>query len=239
MPGRAAPGRGHLEAYCSGLGRRRGSRSACSARTRTRTTSVARAAIAALDEIGTHLGAAIGSLVNIFGPEVVVVGGGFGLAAGELLLGPAREVVRREALAPARRRCRIVARRARRGRRADRRGARRLRGARVAARVPLAVCATPIGNLDDVTLRVLARAARGRRRARRGHAAHARLLDRHGIEARLSRYHEHNEAARVAELVPRLEAGERVALVSRRGPAGDLRSGRAARARRRSTRASR
>jgi 16S rRNA (cytidine1402-2'-O)-methyltransferase len=86
--------------------------------------------------------------------------------------------------------------------------------------VPLAVCATPIGNLEDVTLRVLEelRAAdlvlcEDTRRTRV-------LLDRHGIEARLLSYHEHNEAKRTAELVPRLEAGERIALVSDAGLPG-------------------
>jgi 16S rRNA (cytidine1402-2'-O)-methyltransferase len=43
------------------------------------------------------------------------------------------------------------------------------------------------------------------------------LLERHGIKARLLSYHEHNEAARVAELLPRLAAGERIALVSDAG----------------------
>src|SRR5207237_8291657 len=46
------------------------------------------------------------------------------------------------------------------------------------------------------------------------------LLERHGIAARLLSYHEHNEAARVAELLPRLEAGERIALVSDAGLPG-------------------
>ncbi len=86
--------------------------------------------------------------------------------------------------------------------------------------MPLAVCATPIGNLDDVTLRLLEELA----------AAdvvlcedtrHTRiLLQRHGIEARLVSYHEHNEAARTAELLPRLRAGERIALVSDAGLPG-------------------
>jgi 16S rRNA (cytidine1402-2'-O)-methyltransferase len=86
--------------------------------------------------------------------------------------------------------------------------------------MPLAVCATPIGNLEDVTLRVLAELA----------AAdvvlcedtrHTRvLLERHGIQARLLSYHEHNEAKRTAELLPRLEAGERLALVSDAGLPG-------------------
>jgi glucokinase len=63
----------------------------------------------ALAGIGHSLGAAIGSLVNIFDPELVIVGGGFGAAAGELVLGPARETARREAIYPADERLRIVA----------------------------------------------------------------------------------------------------------------------------------
>jgi 16S rRNA (cytidine1402-2'-O)-methyltransferase len=86
--------------------------------------------------------------------------------------------------------------------------------------MPLAVCATPIGNLEDVTLRVL----RELREADLVLCEDTRrtrvLLDRHGIEARLRSYHEHNEAARTAEVLPRLEAGERVALVSDAGMPG-------------------
>ena len=44
---------------------------------------------------------AIASLLNLFHPEIVVIGGGFGAAAGEQLLEAARAVIRREALAPA------------------------------------------------------------------------------------------------------------------------------------------
>jgi glucokinase len=58
--------------------------------------------------LGRHLGVGIATLVNIFAPEVVVIGGGL-VAAGELLLGPAREVVAERALFPARERVRIVA----------------------------------------------------------------------------------------------------------------------------------
>jgi 16S rRNA (cytidine1402-2'-O)-methyltransferase len=86
--------------------------------------------------------------------------------------------------------------------------------------VPLAVCATPIGNLEDVTLRVLdeLRAAdvvlcEDTRQTRV-------LLERHGISVRVLSYHEHNEAKRTAELLPRLEAGERLALVSDAGLPG-------------------
>jgi len=86
--------------------------------------------------------------------------------------------------------------------------------------MPLAVCATPIGNLEDVTLRVLAE-LRDADLVLCEDTRHTRgLLDRHGIRAKLLSYHEHNEAARTAELLPRLEAGERVALVSDAGLPG-------------------
>ena len=83
--------------------------------------------------------------------------------------------------------------------------------------MPLVVCPTPIGNLDDVTLRTLAELAAAdlvlcedTRRTRI-------LLERHGVSARLQSYHRHNEARRTGELVPRLEAGERIALASDAG----------------------
>src|SRR5216117_3951583 len=86
--------------------------------------------------------------------------------------------------------------------------------------MPLAVCATPIGNLEDVTLRVLAE-LRAAEVVLCEDTRHTRgLLERHGIAARLLSYHEHNEAARTAALLPRLEAGERVALVSDAGLPG-------------------
>jgi 16S rRNA (cytidine1402-2'-O)-methyltransferase len=86
--------------------------------------------------------------------------------------------------------------------------------------MPLAVCATPIGNLADVTLRVLAELAAADLVLCED-TRHTRvLLEHHGIEARLLSYHEHNEARRTAELLPRLEAGERVALVSDAGLPG-------------------
>jgi glucokinase len=56
-------------------------------------------ALDALAAIGRNLGIGLANVVNIFNPEVVVVGGGV-IAAGELLLGPAREVMHARALAP-------------------------------------------------------------------------------------------------------------------------------------------
>jgi 16S rRNA (cytidine1402-2'-O)-methyltransferase len=83
--------------------------------------------------------------------------------------------------------------------------------------VPLAVCATPIGNLDDVTLRVLAE-LREADVVLAEDTRHTRgLLERHGIRAKLLSYHEHNEASRAEELLPRLLAGERIALVTDAG----------------------
>jgi glucokinase len=66
------------------------------------------AAVDALAHIGRMLGAAIGSLVNVLDPELVVIGGGFGAAAGTFVLDPAREAARREAIYPADRRLRVV-----------------------------------------------------------------------------------------------------------------------------------
>jgi 16S rRNA (cytidine1402-2'-O)-methyltransferase len=81
----------------------------------------------------------------------------------------------------------------------------------------LVVCPTPIGNLEDVTLRVLSAlrdadvvACEDTRRTRV-------LLDRYGVAARLVSYHEHNEERRARELVERIRKGEAVALVSDAG----------------------
>jgi 16S rRNA (cytidine1402-2'-O)-methyltransferase len=84
----------------------------------------------------------------------------------------------------------------------------------------LSVCATPIGNLEDITLRVLA-ALRAADVVLAEDTRHTRgMLERHDIRATLLSYHEHNEAARTAELVPRLLAGERMALVTDAGLPG-------------------
>jgi glucokinase len=60
-----------------------------------------------IELIGSRLGVAITSFVNIFNPEVVVIGGGV-IAAGELLLRPVRAVVAERALPPSRDEVRIV-----------------------------------------------------------------------------------------------------------------------------------
>jgi len=91
-------GRGHVESYCSGRAVDRLAERLLGPGSSAQDLIDRRHP--ALDGVGKHLGTAIGSLVNIFGPELILVGGGFGTAAGELLLGPARAALAREALAP-------------------------------------------------------------------------------------------------------------------------------------------
>ena len=81
----------------------------------------------------------------------------------------------------------------------------------------LIVCPTPIGNLEDVTLRVLSAlreadvvACEDTRRTRV-------LLERYGVSAKLVSYHEHNELPRATQLVERMSQGDVVALVSDAG----------------------
>jgi 16S rRNA (cytidine1402-2'-O)-methyltransferase len=81
----------------------------------------------------------------------------------------------------------------------------------------LVVCPTPIGNLRDVTLRVLDALAAADLVACEDTRHTKVLLDRHGIRAKLVSFHEHNERARAAELVERIRAGAIVALVSDAG----------------------
>ena len=157
-----------------------------------------------LGQIGRKLGVGLANFVNIFNPEVIVVGGG-AMAAGDLLLEPAREeMMRARAAAQPRpgadrggavrgrgghaRRRRAGFRRA--GRAGSRRGLNAMRGR-------LVVCPTPIGNLEDVTLRVLRVLGEADVIACEDTRHTRKLLDRHGIDgARLVSYHEHNERAR-------------------------------------------
>lgn len=96
-------GRGHLEPYVTGVAATKLAQEefgpAVDAHRLVRLANEGeRRAVDILDGIGRHLGSGIGTLVNIFNPELVVIGGGFA-AAGDFVLDPAREVLRREALA--------------------------------------------------------------------------------------------------------------------------------------------
>jgi glucokinase len=103
----ACTGRGHLEAYVSGTAVTEAAREtfgpAADAHRIVRLANEGDAkAKELLGEVAGYLGSGIGSFVNVFGPQVVVLGGGFGVAAYEYLLPPAEEVMRREALEPMR-----------------------------------------------------------------------------------------------------------------------------------------
>jgi glucokinase len=64
--------------------------------------------VAALERVGRHLGVGIASFVNIFNPEVVVVGGGL-ISAGDLILGPAADEAAARALRPSWEQTRLAA----------------------------------------------------------------------------------------------------------------------------------
>jgi glucokinase len=100
-------GRGHLEAYVSGHAASEAAREAfgpsADAHRLIRLANEGDArAKELLAEIAGFLGSGVGSFVNVFAPELVLLGGGFGLAAFAYLTGPVDEVARREALEPMR-----------------------------------------------------------------------------------------------------------------------------------------
>jgi glucokinase len=109
----ACTGRGHLEAYVSGTAVTAAAREAFGpsadahrlVRLANEGDEQARELLA---EVGRYLGSGLGSFVNVFGPQLVVLGGGFGVAAYDHLLGPAEDVIRREALEPMRSTVRLV-----------------------------------------------------------------------------------------------------------------------------------
>jgi glucokinase len=94
----ACSGRGHVETYCSGTAADELAREVIGPDATAR--DLVEQGHPALEQIGHHLGVAIGSLVNVFGSTRVVIGGGFGIAAFDYLVTAARLAVLREALAP-------------------------------------------------------------------------------------------------------------------------------------------
>jgi glucokinase len=100
-------GRGHLEPYVTGLAATRAAQDAfgpgADAHLLVRYANEGNVqAREILTDIGRHLGSGMGSFANVFEPALIVIGGGFGVAAWEHLIGPAEEVLRREALRPMR-----------------------------------------------------------------------------------------------------------------------------------------
>jgi glucokinase len=103
----ACTGRGHLEAYASGTAVTADAQEAfgpaVDAHRLVRLANEGEAtAKELLEEVARYLGSGIGSFVNVFGPRLVILGGGFGVAAYDYLRGPAEEVMRREVLEPMR-----------------------------------------------------------------------------------------------------------------------------------------
>jgi len=108
----ACTGRGHLEVLASGTAADAAATelygpSGTSEQLVERARAGETAAVAALGGLARRLGSGIASFVNIFNPEIVVLGGGFA-SVGELLFAPAREVVAREARPPSGETVRIV-----------------------------------------------------------------------------------------------------------------------------------
>jgi glucokinase len=98
-------GRGHLEAVASGNAADREAEKlwgegANAERLVARAEAGDADAVEALAGMGHLLGAAIGSFVNTFGPQLVVLGGGFGIAAFDFLIDSANEIARRETVVP-------------------------------------------------------------------------------------------------------------------------------------------
>lgn len=106
-------GRGHLEPYVTGLAATRAAQDAFGPGADAQLLvglanegdATARAILA---DIGAHLGSGMGSFANIFEPALIVIGGGFGVAAWEHLIGSAESIMRREALRPMRDEVRVV-----------------------------------------------------------------------------------------------------------------------------------
>ena len=89
-----------------------------------------------------------------------------------------------------------------------------------ASKGTLFVVATPIGNLEDITLRALRMLKEVDLIACEDTRQTQKLLSHYGIEKPTVSYHEHNEAERAAELVARLDQGAKIALVSDAGMPG-------------------
>src|SRR5215475_15004257 len=81
----------------------------------------------------------------------------------------------------------------------------------------LYLVATPIGNLEDITLRAIRVLKQADLIACEDTRQTQKLLNHFGIEKPTVSYHQHNEAARAAELIENLAAGMRIAVVSDAG----------------------
>src|SRR5438132_4726642 len=81
----------------------------------------------------------------------------------------------------------------------------------------LSIVGTPIGNMEDITLRALRTLREADLIAAEDTRRTGLLLARHGIRAPLVSFHEFNEAKRTPEILRQITEGKRVALVSDAG----------------------
>lgn len=106
-------GRGHLEAYVTGVAASAAAKEAFGpaadahrlVRLANEGDATARSILA---DIGRRLGSGLGSFANIFEPQLIVIGGGFGIAAWEWVMPAGEEVMLREALRPMRDEAKVV-----------------------------------------------------------------------------------------------------------------------------------
>lgn len=84
----------------------------------------------------------------------------------------------------------------------------------------LFLCATPIGNLDDITFRVIDTLKSVDLIAAEDTRHTLKLLNHYDIKAKLTSYHEHNKFEKADELIVKLQAGENIALVTDAGTPG-------------------
>ena len=88
------------------------------------------------------------------------------------------------------------------------------------SRGKLYLCATPIGNLDDITLRVLETLKTVDLIAAEDTRHSIKLLNHFGIKTPMTSYHEYNKVDKAIELIAKMDAGAAVALITDAGTPG-------------------
>ena len=81
----------------------------------------------------------------------------------------------------------------------------------------LYLCATPIGNLEDITLRVLETLQRVDLIAAEDTRNSIRLLKHFGIRVTMTSYHEYNKVEKAEELIQKMREGKEIALITDAG----------------------
>lgn len=90
----------------------------------------------------------------------------------------------------------------------------------------LYLCATPIGNLEDITLRVLRTLQEVDLIAAEDTRNSIKLLNHFDIKTPMTSYHEFNKIEKAHQLVEKMQSGTNIALITDAGTSGNFRSGR-------------